>query len=232
MTSVLTELQRTWEGLAKFDPMWAVLTDGDKIGRKWDPEEFFRTGHEEITHLMALLPVGPRERAIDFGCGLGRLTQALTSYYGEVVGVDISPTMLELARSYDQTGRCEFKVNASNDLGILESNSFDLVLSCITLQHMPPRDSLSYIRDFVRLIKPGGMILFNMPSHRVVTPRSIIAGLVPRTLRRRRLGGIEMFGIKRSTIESTLQKAGAQMLRTQPLAQSSTWPGFLYLATK
>lgn len=47
----LRELQRNWDGLARHDAMWAVLSDPAKFGRRWDRDEFFASGRAEIADL-------------------------------------------------------------------------------------------------------------------------------------------------------------------------------------
>lgn len=57
------------------------------------------TGIEEINSIIKYLKGLPVEisykRALDFGCGAGRLTQALAGYFEEVCGIDIAPSMIE-----------------------------------------------------------------------------------------------------------------------------------------
>ena len=72
----LHDLQRHWDAFGEQDPMWAILTDPARKGRRWTAEEFFATGIAEIEALMAEargfgLPVD-RRRALDFGCEIGR----------------------------------------------------------------------------------------------------------------------------------------------------------------
>jgi len=102
---------------------------------------------------------------LDFGCGVGRLTQALAEHFERVVGVDISPAMIEGARRYNRKGdRVRYLVNADPNLRQLASGSFSFVLADIVLQHVPPRFSLEYIAEFVRVLGPGGIAAFQMPS--------------------------------------------------------------------
>jgi ubiquinone/menaquinone biosynthesis C-methylase UbiE len=114
-----------------------------KKRRKWTPEEFFATGVVQVNAVMAKIErLGLRvqhDRALDFGCGVGRLTQPLSNYFAEVSGVDISKHMLERARKYDVTGRCKFQLNEQDDLILFPNDSFDFILSLITLQHIEPR---------------------------------------------------------------------------------------------
>ena len=98
----LRQLQKNWDEFGKKDPLWAIITWPEKKGNKWEREEFFSTGRDEIDSVMAYLKSLhleiARRRALDFGCGVGRLTQALARHFDSVVGVDIAPSMLRLAK--------------------------------------------------------------------------------------------------------------------------------------
>src|SRR5215831_9751330 len=118
----LKELQRNWDILGKEDPLWAILTWEDKKGNNWDLEQFFASGAHEIAEVMLYISDlhldGPRHRALDFGCGVGRLTQALARHFAKVTGIDIAPSMVARARGLDLEHRCEFIVNDRPDLSI------------------------------------------------------------------------------------------------------------------
>ena len=102
----IKRLRRHWDALGKSDPLWANLTNDDKRGGKWDADEFFLTGEQEIEEVMdfvgSLSVTFEHGRALDFGCGVGRLTQALAARFDEVWGVDIAPSMIEMAGRYNR----------------------------------------------------------------------------------------------------------------------------------
>jgi SAM-dependent methyltransferase len=168
----LQSLARTWNELAEMDPMWAVLMLPDRFGNLWEPREFFRTGFEDVTHFLHMVrnlefPLR-RGRALDFGCGVGRLTQGLACYFDDVDGVDIAPAMIRAAQAYNPYGpRCRFHVNQRDDLSIFPDGHFDFILSIIVLQHMEPAFARRYVAEFLRVLAPGGMLVFQQPSHRV-----------------------------------------------------------------
>ena len=111
-----------------------------------------------------LVPHRQRRRALDFGCGIGRLTVALADYYDEVVGVDIAHSMVEQARQRNPApDRIRYEHNTDPDLRKFPSGGFDLVCSWIVLQHMPPSLMKAYIADLLRLVAPGGLLVFQLP---------------------------------------------------------------------
>ncbi len=167
----LRALQRQWTMLGERDPYWAILAEPGKENHGWDVEEFFFTGVREIDAVMEYLqrtcPPRERERALDFGCGAGRLTQALARHFLRVTGVDIAPPMIELAGKHNQWGeRCRYVLNQRRDLAVLGAERFDLIYSNLTLQHMRPALSRGYVREMLRVLAPGGVLLFQLPSGR------------------------------------------------------------------
>lgn len=161
--------RRTWEALAEKDPLWAVLSDPAKRGNRWEVEAFFRTGRafaEELLADLGRLDGGlPRGRALDFGCGVGRVAFGLAPHFREVVGVDVSRRMVELARSY-QAGHDNvvFKANERADLEQFGDGSFDFVLSVLVLQHVGRAEIGGYLREFLRVLRPGGRLFFQLPT--------------------------------------------------------------------
>lgn len=165
----LNKLQKNWDQFGRIDPLWAIETWPDKKGNKWQADEFFRTGKTEIEEVIKYVgSLGTdiqRRKALDFGCGVGRVTQALACYFNEVCGVDIAPSMLELANRYNRHGnKCKYYLNETDNLRLFNDCSFDLVYSNITLQHMNPRYARNYIKEFIRILVPHGLILFQLPS--------------------------------------------------------------------
>jgi SAM-dependent methyltransferase len=167
---VATRSQSDWDTFARLDARWAILTRSERKFHRWDDRAFFATGQQEIDDFLEGLrqrAIGlARGRALDFGCGLGRLTRALGRHFDRVVGVDISAEMIRQARRlHGEHPRLEFMHNPRADLRALTSDQFDLVYSFITLQHVPDAARVMvYLRDFLRVLKPGGLLFFQLPS--------------------------------------------------------------------
>jgi ubiquinone/menaquinone biosynthesis C-methylase UbiE len=165
----LRRLQSVWENHAKEDPLWAIASLPDKMGRKWDLAELLQTGTHEIDQLMKTLASSDIDfdptSALDFGCGVGRLTQALARNFKSVCGVDISPTMIKTAeRLAGKNENCRFYVNAREDLRLFKDEEFSFVYSNIVLQHIPPPVSMKYLAEFARILKRDGLLVFQLPA--------------------------------------------------------------------
>ena len=163
----IRELQRTWHEWGRKDPLWAILSSPEKSNRRWDRDEFFRTGEDHIAAMLryvgSLGVAGARRKALDFGCGVGRLTQALCRHFDACWGVDISPSMIELAEQYNRhPGRCRYCLNEADDLRAFDDNTFDFIYTCFVLQHMRPKYSKNYIKELLRVLAPGGVLLFQL----------------------------------------------------------------------
>jgi ubiquinone/menaquinone biosynthesis C-methylase UbiE len=186
--TTIEKLQESWEYFAQTDPLWAVLTDPDKKGNKWNYEDFFKRGQDEIRQVLTYL----REKdmppvygaVLDFGCGVGRLTQALADYFQSAIGVDIAPTMISRAKEFNRHGKaCEFIVNTNADLSIFQNNYFDFIYCNIVLQHMAPTLALSYLSEFIRVLKPSGIAIFQIPSgNQVLSKQSFVKKTIKRIL--------------------------------------------------
>jgi len=226
--------------------MWAILSDPAQRGNKWDEEAFFETGRTHVAEAMARLEsldVHPaRSRALDFGCGLGRLTQALAEHFEKVDGVDIAPSMIEGARHHNRHGdQVEYHLNDRDDLGLFPDCSFDLVLSFIVLQHIENRYKMGYLREFVRIVRPGGVILFTVPSH--IAPFSrhgLMYAMIPNralnVYRRGRYGYdgvIELHAMRRTQVESVIADAGGRVVSAEPDPLAGpAWHSFRYTVVK
>ena len=91
----IAEARRDWTVLGEADPLWAVFVHPGRKDGGWDLDEFLATGRADVAETVTWLDSLGRptswDRALDFGCGVGRLSQALSGYADRVVGVEISP---------------------------------------------------------------------------------------------------------------------------------------------
>jgi ubiquinone/menaquinone biosynthesis C-methylase UbiE len=166
-----------------------------------------------------------RDRALDFGCGLGRMTRALAAHFDACIGIDISEEMVRGARAANaDVTNVSFEVNPATDLRRFEDASFDLVYSMIVLQHVPDRDAIeSYVREFCRVLRPGGLAVFQLPTHipaifRLQWRRKLYLGLrrigvsAPFLYRRLHLLPIAMSYIAEEDMVRLVESQGARMV--------------------
>lgn len=236
----LEDVQKNWEGFARTDPLWSILSDEEKRNNRWDVDAFFATGREEIASVVAemeKLGLHPaRRRALDFGCGVGRLTQALAASFDEVIGVDISPTMVEKAREYDKTGKCRFIVNTSPAIPAVSPGTIDLVYSRIVLQHNEVPAIEQYLGTLARLVSRRGVLAFQLPSERSSVIKRVLHRILPRWLieLRQRVwwrGGPRMLmnGIPRDRVVQLVQAAGLTLVEAIPDGSAGAgWNSFRY----
>jgi len=154
-----------WERYARERPEFAVLTDGTT------GSAFFASGEravEERLHVVRALgyTVGPR--ALDLGCGMGRLSLALALHFQEVIGVDHSRTMIGLARTRAieaQVSNARFFESDGGGLGFLADECIDFAISLLVFQHMPTWQLVSSnVTGVARTLVPGGMAWFHFDT--------------------------------------------------------------------
>ena len=195
-----------WNELAELDPCWSIISERGKQYGNWNTSTFFVTGERQLEGVMShadhLGYPAKRLRALDFGCGIGRMTRAFAAHFDKVYGVDASETMIKLARQANASfTNCRFLVSAEADLNMFASNDFDMIYSWQVLQNMRNRAvALSIIKEWVRVLKPSGLLAFQCPSQ---LPRTLVAG------RCKRLKALlKLIGLKRAQLYRPLRALG------------------------
>ncbi len=98
---------------------------------------------------------------LDAGCGTGYLSRKLAEKGAKVVGVDLSPKMVDLARA--KAPEIDFRVDSIADLRTVARESVDVVISNYVLMDMVDQDGAA--RAFHRVLRPGGIavLVFSHP---------------------------------------------------------------------
>ncbi|MGC2743588.1 MAG: class I SAM-dependent methyltransferase [Candidatus Angelobacter sp.] len=220
----LKALQRNWEGLAQADPLWAICTDPGKRNSQWKKEEFFATGRKEIEAVLAYaamigLGIDKTLPALDFGCGVGRLTRALAEHFPECVGVDISPTMINLAREINRDlPNCRFQMNEDIRLKSLPDNYFGFIYTSLVLQHIAEPCSHEYIAELIRVLAPNGALIFQVPERLHAKPLTKVRTKLALRSRLQSIFGrqkpciMEMHCMKESVIRKLIAQSGGRVM--------------------
>ena len=159
---------REWEAWGAKDPYYGVVSDEKFHASAIDKsrEEFFRTGEDFIQMILAeaIAAYGPlaRKSALDFGCGVGRLTMALAQQFDFVTGVDVSHSMLKIA---GQNCRGRF-LSSLDDV----SEEFDFVISYIVLQHIPVDRGYVIIDKLLKRLRNTGVAMLHVSIKRNYSP--------------------------------------------------------------
>ena len=154
-------MRRYWDRAARRNAAWYVDTSLDYSAP--DMERFWRTGEQIVADALDGAPAVPPGRglAVEIGSGLGRNVLALSRRgFREVVGVDVSPTMVERARSLVDAPGVRFELGDGATLAQVGTGSADLVLTFTVFQHIPDeRLIVGYLHEAARVLRPGGVLV-------------------------------------------------------------------------
>jgi SAM-dependent methyltransferase len=150
-----SSMREDWELRARTNAPFYICTDSAAT-----PESFAAGGERDLREqILDGLPVSPDWRALEIGCGMGRLLRPLSERVASAVGVDLSQEMIARARDY-----CAARPNVElhrtdGGLEFLPDASFDFVYSYIVFQHVPRKAYIQrYLREASRVLKPGGIL--------------------------------------------------------------------------
>ncbi len=212
-----------WQFWGRHDPMWAVRTSKgrERDGpNPWTVDEFRASGRSDCADIMHHWNHYGRIRGgvcIEIGCGCGRLTSPLLSHFDRVLGIDVSPDQIALARRIlgNETARVDFRIVTSPAIDA-PPGSCSAMISTFVFQHLSDYSGIvSYLREAYRALAPGASVCFQIPvpgaeTGDIPSPRDRVVKFVGTHLRR-------AFGLYRfmeynrypaSRIVSTLQAIG------------------------
>lgn len=168
---------RAWRRWGEIDPYYGVLAD-DRFRRDAladHRDEFWHLGDLQVTERIEVAEryfgALNRRRALDFGCGVGRLSLPLARHFGEIIGLDVAPAMLaEARRNAQEAGIANLRVASSDDAISKADGHFDFVISCIVLQHIPVRRGMRIVRALLEKVAQGGVVTLQICVDRGDTP--------------------------------------------------------------
>ncbi len=139
--------------------------------RGQEDEEFFATAADTVRSLVTELKrLKARDRALEIGCGPGRLLRPMARHFAEIDGVDVSDEMIRIAREQLRgVPNARAHLGSGADLALFADETFDFVYSYAVFQHIPSREVVfGYLREARRVLKPGGILrcqLNGLPPH-------------------------------------------------------------------
>ncbi len=172
----MRKTDRDWTILGEKDPYWGVISHDQYRQGKLSKEgikQFYESGVRHVELIMRTIRsrldarFAPRT-ALDFGCGVGRVTIPLARHCESVLGLDVSPGMVKRAQ---ERCACENITNAAfavcgDELDRI-SGSYELIHTFIVLQHIPSRRGMRVVHRLLESLSDGGVcVLHATYAHR------------------------------------------------------------------
>jgi SAM-dependent methyltransferase len=194
-----------WREIGATEPFWGVFTCPEYQRANLNETSlaaFYAAGRDDMLYTTATLrefSIGAFSpaRALDFGCGVGRLTEAMCAHADQVTGYDISPGMLEEAKRRS-AGKAHY-------VGALPDGPFDWINSWIVFQHIPPARGLELVAELMARLAAGGFIslqftIYRDPIHDTEAPPD------------RPVGAVTMFDYDLSEVLRVLHAGGIERM--------------------
>lgn len=174
MAALAERVAETWEELGRERPHWSVMSNDEFLPEHIDQTEaqFHASGKADLDRLVATIErCGRRAEefptVLEFGCGLGRITNHLAERFERVLARDISQPHLDLAARHSTAqGHGEtisYGLARMPDFGM--DQPFDLWFSVIVLQHNPPPIMAQILARVFAMLRPGGLAVFQLPTY-------------------------------------------------------------------
>jgi SAM-dependent methyltransferase len=168
------DTDKAWEYFGNTDPYFSVLTLDEYKKENFSSEgrkRFFESGAAYTRFILQVVrnTIAPSfdpttARALDFGCGVGRLVIPLASICKQVVGVDISDAMLmEAVKNCEEFGisNVDLIKDVSQATGV-----FDFIHSYIVFQHISPKRGEAILKRMLDLLREDGVGVIHLTYHR------------------------------------------------------------------
>lgn len=129
-----------------------------------------RATNEIANRLVQWGVLGSDVTVLDVGCGIGRMERALAPHVGAIVGIDVSPGMIEEAhRRCSGLANVTFAQCKGRDLAGYRDATFDLVLAVDSFPYLyaaGPEIVTRHFRDSARVLRPNGSVVILNLSYR------------------------------------------------------------------
>lgn len=170
---MLAQVRRVWTRLGQERPFFSILPE-----RRFSPDQaeknaeaFRKTGRDEVEVLkrrLTALEIDPADHpdALEYGCGVGRVTVPLSTLFRKVTGFDISEPHLELAQQAARAaGRRNVALAPVKDIRALDVPQHDFFYSRMVLHRNPPPLQAQILRRCLARMRVGGIAAFQLLTH-------------------------------------------------------------------
>lgn len=230
LRNLFERVQDTWLQLGSNDVHWSVLSHEKfrSVTFEQHSDEFWDSGEKTIELVKKTLErcgheTQGRQKVLDFGCGVGRLTFPLSLLCDRVTGVDISASHLAMARqeaALRHATDIEFELWSPFDWD--SSPRFDLAVSIISLQHSAPPLIAKSLTDILTSLTRGGLAVIQLATF---LPRYQF--LLSDYLSRTNKGEMEVHAIPQRLIFEISKQCNAEVLEVLEDGSLGSTPGAL-----
>ena len=158
--NLVTKMKKDWDRRAGHHARYWIATESYETD-----ESFSRSGEQSAAAILELLAPRREEggRALEIGCGIGRILQPMAAHFDSVCGVDVSGEMIAQSKKWlRDVANVETHENSGVDLEQFSSSEFDVVYSYIAFQHMPRPVFQNYLHQVHRVLRGSGLLVFQM----------------------------------------------------------------------
>jgi SAM-dependent methyltransferase len=141
-----------------------------------DPVLLAAATAEVVEALQSWGLLGVERDALDLGCGMGRFSEALAPHLRSVLGLDLSPGMVEEARRRSKQVNVRYAVGTGRDLAGVEDGLVDLVLAADVFPYLVEAGlAEKHVREIARVLRPGGTAVVLNYAYRGEPERDLAA---------------------------------------------------------
>jgi SAM-dependent methyltransferase len=153
--------------------------------------------------------LGPGMTVLELGCGTGYFTRELARFGGNVVAIDVSPELLEIARANCSQPNVRYEIQNAYQLSYADA-AFDSVVGSSVLHHLEIEAAL---REIYRVLKIGGTMCFTEPN--MLNPQIAIQKNVA-SIKRKLGDSPDETAFFRWPLRSLLERIGYRQIRIHP----------------
>lgn len=157
---IVQKMKRDWNRRASHHAKFWIATED------WQSDDAFAdSGRETAERIRRLIGANwqPGWRALEIGCGIGRVMRALAPFVAEIHGVDVSADMIRQSHAWlAGVAHAQTHENSGIDLALFDDAYFDFVYTYVAFQHMPRPVFAAYLRDARRVLRPDGLVAFQI----------------------------------------------------------------------
>ena len=201
-----------WRRIGSTEPFWGVSSHPQYLHDQLDApalEALYASGRLYVDAIAADVAQDlgvslQAAKALDFGCGVGRLSEAMGAYAKDVTGYDVSAGMLEVARRRGAAVRY---------VDTLPDETFDWINSALVFQHIPPERGLVALEALLQRLSPDGIVSLQFTLWR----EPHLSPAAPTLVRRLKpaqppTGSVMMYDYALNDIVQRLEAAGVKRL--------------------